>query len=202
MRLSIAIGLTLVACSPRQHGNDVDIGNAARAAQISSDSYAGDERGSSPAIVKPLATVAPPPAPSPDATAQTPDPSTGAQGAASVVKSYFALIEQKQYSRARQLWDREGGASGMTPAAFAASFAKYAEFHAEVGAPGRVDSGAGQRYVTVPVEVSGVLATGKPFVMKGPLTLHRAGDIDGATQEQREWRITESALKPRPATDS
>ena len=87
----------------------------------------------------------------------------------------------------------------MSQEAFAQSFAKYRSFDAEIGSPDRVDAGAGQRYVTIPVTVAGTLRDGSPFTMAGPVTLHRTGPIDGATERQRSWRIYDSDLRPRPA---
>ncbi|UIJ45610.1 hypothetical protein LZK98_01195 [Sphingomonas cannabina] len=120
-----------------------------------------------------------------------------AQGAAQVVQSYYALVEQGRYDRAYALWEPQS--AGMSGKAFADSFAKYAEYHAEIGAPGRIDAGAGQRYVTVPVQAYGRLKSGEPFRLRGDVTLHRAGDIDGATAEQRSWRIRSIDLKPHPS---
>ncbi len=121
----------------------------------------------------------------------------GAEGAAQVLRDYYGLIARKQFREAWHLWDRDGQASGMAPEAFAASFNKYRNFTAQLGVPGRIDAGAGQRYVTIPVTVSGTLRDGAPFAMEGPVTLHRVADIDGATAAQRQWRIYESGLKPR-----
>jgi len=120
-----------------------------------------------------------------------------AQGAANVVQAYYALLGERKYGQAYRLW--EPGAAGTDARAFAASFARYSEYHANIGAPGRIDAGAGQRYVTVPVQVHGRLKQGaRPFNMAGSVTLHRAGDIDGATAEQRRWRIRSTDIKPRP----
>ena len=117
----------------------------------------------------------------------TPD---SAQGAANVVQTYYALIESRRYDQAWALWSDGGKASGGDAKAFAARFAPYSEYHANIGAPGQIEAGAGQRYVTVPVQVYGrSKATGKPFHQLGEVTLHRTGDIDGATPEQRSWRI-------------
>lgn len=117
----------------------------------------------------------------------TPD---SAQGAANVVQTYYALIEAGRYAQAWALWSDGGEASGGDAKAFAARFAPYSEYHANIGAPGDIEAGAGQRYVTVPVQVYGrIKATGKPFYQLGEVTLHRTGDIDGATAEQRSWRI-------------
>ncbi|MDQ2879501.1 MAG: MliC family protein [Pseudomonadota bacterium] len=87
----------------------------------------------------------------------------------------------------------------MTAAAFAASFARYSEYHANVGAPGAIDAGAGQRYVTVPVQIYARLKRdATPVYMIGNVTLHRTGDIDGATTAQRSWHLHSADIKPRP----
>lgn len=119
-----------------------------------------------------------------------------AQGAADVVQTYYALIGEKKYSQAYDLW--EPGGAGMTRDAYVASFGKYTQYNAQVGAPGRIDSGAGQRYVEVPVQVYGRLKSGEPMHMLGKVTLHRAADIDGATAAQKSWRIKSTDIKPRP----
>lgn len=95
------------------------------------------------------------------------------------------------------MWDDGGAASGMTRRQFVDSFAKYATYRGDVGKPGRIDAGAGQRYLELPARVRGTLAEGgKPFELRGTLTLHRTGDIDGATEAQRRWHIRGAALKP------
>lgn len=122
----------------------------------------------------------------------TPD---SAQGAANVVQTYYALIGEKKYAQAFAL--REPGSGNAK--AFAAGFAAYSEYHANIGAPGAIDAGAGQRYVTVPVQVYARLERGAvPVYQIGTVTLHRAGAIDGATPAQRSWRIRDIALKPAP----
>lgn len=125
-----------------------------------------------------------------------------AQGAANVVQTYYALIEAGKYRQAWALWDDGGKASGMRPAAFAAAFGRYAEYHANIGAPGAIDAGAGQRYVTVPVQAYGRMRDGRPFNQMGSVTLHRVGDIDGATAEQRQWRIRSADLVARPGPEA
>lgn len=197
-----------------------DINGAAELAQGDIDTYASN------ALQTPgeAATTAPPPAPVPSpspspAPLQPPGPGEpgglpddrtpvseapftpdSAQGAANVVQTYFALIEAGKYHQAWALWADDGKASGMSADAFAGSFAKYAEYHANIGAPGRIDAGAGQRYVTVPVQAYGRLEDGgRPFNLRGDITLHRTADIDGATAADKTWHITASNLKPRPA---
>ena len=84
--------------------------------------------------------------------------------------------------------------------AYAASFALYSEYHANIGAPGGVDAGAGQRYVTVPVQIyARIKDSGMPVYQIGSVALHRTGDIDGATAEQKSWHLHSVDLKPAPA---
>jgi hypothetical protein len=97
------------------------------------------------------------------------------------------------------MWDGAGAASGLSPEAFAASFAHYRDYHAQIGAPGAIEGAAGQRYVTVPVTVTGTTRNGARFATEGQVTLHRVGDIDGAREAQRRWRIYRTGVPPHPA---
>lgn len=130
--------------------------------------------------------------------AEGPIAADSAQGAANVVQTYYALLEGRKYRQAWALWGHGGADSKLSAAAFVTSFARYREYHANIGAPGAVDAGAGQRYVTVPVQVYARLADGKPDYQLGTVVLHRTGDIDGATAEQKSWRIQSIDLKPAP----
>lgn len=208
--------------------NDMDVANAAAAARNDIDNYAADSADSGAVVSDREAatesagsadgggiveTPTSLPAPSVSTPGETPTPLASlpespftpdsAQGAANVVQTYYALLEARNYRQAWRLWDDDGRASGMTAEAFAASFAKYRVYHASIGAPGRIDAGAGQRHVAVPVRVYGTLKAGNsPFAMAGPVTLHRVGDIDGATAAQRNWRISASGVRPRPGATS
>ncbi|MDO7843228.1 hypothetical protein [Sphingomonas immobilis] len=122
-----------------------------------------------------------------------------AQGAADVVQRYYALLGEKKYKAAWSLWADSGMASRMTPAAFAASFGRYSEYHGNVGAPGEIEGAAGSLYVTIPVQPYGrIAATGKPAYLIGTVTLRRS-EVDGATTEQKRWHIQQIALKPAPS---
>ena len=124
----------------------------------------------------------------------TPD---SAQGAANVVQTYFGLLSARRFVDARALWRSGAEGAGRDPADFAAGFDRYSEYHANVGAPGRIDAGAGQRDVTVPVQVYARLKADRaPAYAIGTVTLHRSGDIDGATAEQKRWKIAKVALTP------
>jgi hypothetical protein len=123
---------------------------------------------------------------------EAPFAATSAQGAADVVQTFYALIEEHRYAEARRLRRDAIGAD-----AFAAAFAAYADYHALVGAPGAVEGAAGSSYVEVPVTVYGRRRTGEPFRERGILTLRRVNDVDGSTAEQRRWHIERSDVEPR-----
>jgi hypothetical protein len=201
MRLYLPLLLTLAACSSQPTENAAVPANAVACLPETTSRRSPTRPASRAATPAPLNPPAPgePGGLENDTTPVSEAPFTedSAQGAANVVQTYYALLGEGKYGQAYRLW--EPGAAGMTPGAFAASFARYSEYHANIGAPGRIDAGAGQRYVTVPVQVYGRLKEGaRPFNMRGSVTLHRAGDIDGATAEQRRWRIRSADIKPRP----
>lgn len=202
MRPYLPLFLSLAACSSQPGGNTADNSEIARneIAALPAETVSAPE-------TEPSATPPPlnPPAPGEpgglddDRTpiSEAPFSEDSVQGAANVVQTYYALLEAGKYGQAYRLW--EPSAIGMTPAAFAASFDRYSEYHANIGAPGRIDAGAGQRYVTVPVQVYGRLKQGaREFNMRGSVTLHRVSDVDGATAGQRRWRIRSNDIKPRP----
>lgn len=109
-----------------------------------------------------------------------------AQGAATVVETYYALLEAGKYDEARRLrWN----ADELDPERFAAGFAPYSEYHATVGAPSEIQGAAGSLYVEVPVQIYGRRKDGKPFGQTGTVTLRRVNDVPGSTPEQRRWRI-------------
>lgn len=111
------------------------------------------------------------------------------QAAAQVLQAYFGFLEAGRYDPAYRLWWNGGRASGMSEAEFAASFGRFREYHAKIGAPGAVRGAAGSAYVDVPVEVEGRLQRGGPFSTAGTMTLRRVNDVPGSTAEQRRWRI-------------
>jgi hypothetical protein len=122
-----------------------------------------------------------------------------AEAAVALLKKYHVLIGQKRYSEAWALWGHEGADSGMTGAEFAASLEKYASYHAKLGEPGGIDAGMMQRWIEIPVTVTGTLNDGSAFKLEGPMILHHiAQEMTDVTPEQKAWRIRESGLKPRP----
>ena len=135
------------------------------------------------------ATNGPPPPPATKAAAPSIEQGS-AEGAAAVVRAYYAALAARDYGAAWRMWDHGGEASGLSEAAFASSFAPYATYSARIGTPGRIEPGAGQRYVTVPVEINGTLRSGeRAFHARGSVALHRVADIDGASESARRWHL-------------
>lgn len=188
--LSLAL---LAACSDGGNGADEATSNdlvapaapAGEAAEAPLDPPAPGEPGGLPDDRTPIS--------------EAPFTETSAQGAANVVQIYYALLEQGSHAEAWRLWSDGGRASGMSENAFAASFDRYREYHARIGAPGRIEGAAGSAFVEVPVQVYGRLASGAEFNMLGPVRLRRCNDVPGCTDEQRKWRIVESGIRPRQA---
>jgi len=124
---------------------------------------------------------------------EAPAPPGSGQAAATVVETYFALLEQRRFDEAKALWQDN-------PPDLAAQFADYARMGANIGAPGRVDVGAGQAYVQIPVQQYGRLKDGIVVNGLGKVTLHRVNGVDGATPEQLKWHITEIDVDAKPLT--
>ena len=193
-----ALALLLAGCGggvPETDGN---------APEVAPDVAGPVERPTVP-VPSPTASATPVPLPSASpapgaAPATEGEDGETAEAARALVQRYYALLGRGDFAAARALWRRDRAGSGTDELAFARSFARYARYGARVGSPGPIDAGAGQRYVTIPVTVRGTLKDGgAPFEQAGEVTLHRAGNIDGATAEQRSWRIEKIELSPTEA---
>ena len=122
------------------------------------------------------------------------EPATDDADAVAVVRSYYAAIDARQYARAYSLWSGNGSASGQSPEQFAAGFADTVDVVVEPGAPGRLDAAAGSRFIEVPVSVRATRDDGSVHRYAGSYTLRRAV-VDGATAEQRAWRIASADIR-------
>ncbi|GAA4767498.1 hypothetical protein GCM10023219_11460 [Stakelama sediminis] len=156
-----------------------------------------------------IVTATPVPTPSPTATpapapgaSPTPTAEVSAQDAVNVIRRYFTLLANHEYRDAYLLWDHGGKSSGMSEEAFAKAQRKFDSVNAELGPPSRIDAGAGQRHITIPVTVHGKLSAGGPYRLVGQMTLHHTADIPGTTMADRSWHISASELNPRPQTGS
>lgn len=137
--------------------------------------------------------------PSPGTPGTLPDdlpPAAGeptAQDAVAVVREYYASIDAHDYAHAYVLWSDSGRSSGKTAQQFADGFADTANVSVQVDPPGRIDAAAGSRYIKVPVAITGTQRDGSAKRYVGTYTLRRAV-VDGATAEQRAWRIASADL--------
>ena len=125
---------------------------------------------------------------------ETPTPGEGyteptAEDAVTVLDQYFTAIGTGDYKTAYALWRNEGEASGQTYEEFAAGFDKTASISWDIGEPGRIDAGAGQRYIEIPVTITARTTDGGTQHFEGSYVLHHTANIPGATSEQLQWRI-------------
>jgi hypothetical protein len=118
-----------------------------------------------------------------------------AGAAAAAIRDYYAAIQARDFERAWKTWSSEGAASGKTLDEFARGFDSTATVQATVGAPGPIEGAAGSRYIEIPVEVRARTVQGADQHFRGPYVLRRSV-VDGATAEQRRWRIYSARLVP------
>lgn len=142
--------------------------------------------------IPPTAAAVPPAAPGVPPANPAAEPA--AAEAAAVVRSYYGAIDAGQYPRAYRLWSDGGSASGQTADQFAGGFSDTAKVTVSTGAPGRVEGAAGSRYVRIPVAIEAVHDDGTIRHYDGTYTLRRSV-ADGATVEQRQWRISDADLR-------
>jgi hypothetical protein len=113
---------------------------------------------------------------------------------ADVVRAYYRAINERRFNDAYQLWVSSGAASGKSLEAFRAGFAQTASVDVVLGTPGRIEGAAGSRYVEIPVRISAVPTKGERQAFIGAYTLRRSV-VDGATPEQRAWRIYSAKIR-------
>lgn len=115
------------------------------------------------------------------------------EDAVAVIRDYYAAINVGDFGRAHALWSDGGRASGQSPQQFAAGFAETTGVSVELQAPGEVDAAAGSRYIEVPLTITATHRDGSQRRYAGKYVLRRAV-VDGATDEQRAWRIASADL--------
>lgn len=116
------------------------------------------------------------------------------QEAVAVVRDYYAAINGGAFARAYALWADGGRASGQSPQQFADGFTETMGVSVQIGAPGAVEGAAGSRFIEIPVSLIAGQREGGERRFEGTYTLRRAM-VDGATPEQRAWRITSATLR-------
>jgi hypothetical protein len=116
------------------------------------------------------------------------------EDASSVIREYYGALNSGDFARAHALWADGGRASGQSATQFAAGFTDTTGISVEIMPPGRVDAGAGQRHIEVPVAYTVTLRDGTLRRYVGAYTLRRTV-VDGATPDQRAWRISSADIR-------
>lgn len=110
----------------------------------------------------------------------------GADAAVAVLRDYYAAINARDFSRAYALWRQ----NPQPPAQFADGFAGTTGVSVEIGPPGPIDAGAGQRYIEIPVRLEASQADGRIDRYAGRYILHRSV-VEGGNPA---WRIERATL--------
>jgi hypothetical protein len=108
--------------------------------------------------------------------------------AANVIYEYYAAINAGNYRTAYELWSGKGEASRQTFDEFQKGFTDTASVNIEIGKPGDIEGAAGSRYITFPITIAAETKSGAKQNFAGEYVLRRSV-VDGATAEQRAWRI-------------
>lgn len=107
-----------------------------------------------------------------------------AEAAGQVVQHYGALIEQKRFDEAGQLWGDSNDAAN-----FRLQLRRYPVVHLAVGKPEDMEGAAGSIYITVPAAFYGTDQKGSQFRRSAEVVLRRVNDVPGSTEQQRRWHI-------------
>jgi len=107
-----------------------------------------------------------------------------AEAAGQVVQHYGALVEQKRFDEAEELWGNAATAKSVT-----AQLKTYSEAHLQIGKPTEMEGAAGSSYITVPIVLYGKRLNGGALHRSGNAVLRRVNDVPGSTNAQRHWHI-------------
>ena len=110
----------------------------------------------------------------------------GEDAAVAVLRDYYAAINAKDYNRAFAMWRQ----NPQSPAQFAEGFANTTGVSLEIGPPGRIDAGAGQRHIDIPVRLQATQADGRVDQYAGTYVLHRSV-VEGGDPA---WKISRAQL--------
>jgi len=118
-----------------------------------------------------------------------------AQGAAAVIRHYYADLDRGDFRAAYARWGNDGEDSRQTFANFKRGFAETASTSVEIDGRGEGGGAAGSIYIDVPVTVHARLKDGTRQRFTGHYTLRRVNDVPGSTQAERRWHLYSAALK-------
>lgn len=116
--------------------------------------------------------------------------------ATAVVRVYYEAINAKRYRDAYDCWAEQGAASRQSFEQFREGFAETDSARVEAGKPSDIGAAMGSRYITIPVRIV-AHSGGATETFAGTYTLRRSV-VDGATREQRLWRIEGANIRRSP----
>jgi hypothetical protein len=144
----------------------------------------------SPVSASPIAS--PTISPAPDLTTKQ---TSGDHEIADIIRQYYEAINRHEYRRAFELWSGKGEASKQTFDDFRNGFAETAQANVLIDEKHiEIEGAAGSQYATVPVTISARMSGGHEQIYRGKYVLRRSM-VDGATTEQRSWRIYSAEIE-------
>ena len=111
-----------------------------------------------------------------------------------VIEDYYAAVNRGAYDSAFRMWADNGLASGKTLQRFTDGYADTSSVSINIGDPGPIDAGAGQRHIVIPVRVIARQRDQSTKTYSGTYTLGRTV-VDGASAEQKSWRIQSADIR-------
>ena len=118
-----------------------------------------------------------------------------AQGAAAVIRHYYADLDRGDFRAAYARWGNDGEDSRQSFADLKRGFSETASTSVEIDGPGEGGGAAGSTYIDVPVTVHARLKNGTAQTFTGHYTLRRVNDVPGSTQAERRWHLYSADLK-------
>jgi hypothetical protein len=127
-------------------------------------------------------------APTSQQAVSAPDPSSP-EAAVQVIRDYYDAINNGEYERAYNYWNRNGSASDQTLEQFRQGFAETEHVDVQTGQPGREDAAAGSLFIEIPVTITATTTDQRIQRYSGTYSLRRVNDVPGATEDQLTWHI-------------
>ena len=121
--------------------------------------------------------------------------------AEAVVRAYYASINARDFATAYAQWSDDGKASGQDFGQFRDGYTNTVSVGAKVGAATAEEGAAGSRFFLVPVELQAAQKDGGTRRYRGYFVL-RAVVADGASAEQRRWRLHSAEIERLPDQSS
>lgn len=107
--------------------------------------------------------------------------------AAEALKAYYQAIARRDFRAAWAMRAAGSGRSRVTYEDFAANYARYARYDAQVAYASPPARNAEAMFVTVQVQLTGTMQDGSPFGTVGTITMRRK--LSGSAAE-RQWKVT------------